>query len=202
MWLTKTDIKTLDDDILESFIFPELPTLDIPHCEAALVLGTDKPNIDRTPEAVKQYKNGKCDKLVFSGGVFWDTEYGRVTEAEYMRRYSLDNGVADTDIILDELARTTIENMLGGALALHRAFNYISEVKNLMLITSLYHMRRSMLIAEALMPRHMKVHACPAYGIIDRSNWRNSDLGRRRVIAETGYIKAMAEHGLIDDIKL
>ena len=202
MWLTKVDINDLNDEMLEKIVFPEEPMLTIPHCQAALVLGTNIPNVDRTPEAVKQYKNGICDKLVFSGGVYWDTEYGRVTEAEYMRRYALENGVDDKDIILDEIARTTIENMLGGALAINRGFEYVSDVKNLLLITSSYHMRRSMLLAEALLPRNFKVFPCHAYGVTDVTNWRDSDLGRRRVRSEAGYIKAMAIHGLTDDIEL
>jgi len=202
MWLSKTDIVTLDDDVLENLIFPTENITSVPYCEAALVLGTSDPNVDRTPEAVRQYKNKACGKLAFSGGVYWDTEYGRVTEAEYMRRYALENGVKDEDIILDELARTTIENMICGSLALHRAYGYVSEIKNLMLITSLYHMRRSMLIAEAIMPRHMNIHPCPAFGVVGKDNWRDTDLGRRHVVAEAGYIKAMAVHGLIEDIKL
>lgn len=202
MLLSKADINALDDDALERLIFPNEPVIEIPHCQAALVLGTSKPNIDRTPEAIMQYKNGVCDKLVFSGGVYWDTEYGKVTEAEYMRRYALENGVDDKDIILDEIARTTIENMLTGALAINRGFDYVSDVKNLLLVTSSYHMRRSMFLAEALLPRNMKIYPCHAYGVTDRNNWRDSDLGHRRVKAEAGYIKAMAIHGLIDDIDL
>lgn len=202
MLLSKADINALDDDMLERLIFPTEPETVIPHCQAALVLGTNIPNVDRTPEAVKQYKNGTCDKLVFSGGVFWDTEYGRVTEAEYMRRYALENGVDDKDIILDEIARTTIENMLSGALAINRGFDYVSDVKNLLLITSSYHMRRSMLLAEALLPRNMKIYPCHAYGVTDVTNWRDSDIGRRRVKSEAGYIKAMVVHGLCEDIEL
>ena len=202
MLLSKADINALDDDTLERLIFPSEPETDIPHCQAALVLGTNIPNVDRTPEAVKQYKNGACDKLVFSGGVFWDTEYGRVTEAEYMRRYALENGVDDKDIILDEIARTTIENMLSGALTINRGFDYVSDVKNLLLITSSYHMRRSFLLAKALLPRRMNIYPCHAYGVTDVTNWRDSDIGRRRVKSEAGYIKAMVIHGFCEDIEL
>lgn len=202
MFLSKLDTKTAPDDVLESLIFPKDAETEFPYCEAALVLGTSRPNIDRTPEAVKQYKAGKCGKLVMSGGVYWDTEYGRLTEAEYMRRYAVENGVPDGDIILDNLAQTTIENVLCGNIAIHRAFGYISRVKRLLLITSLYHMRRSMLIAKSLLPRNMEVYACPAYGIIDAGNWRDSEKGRSRVISEAGYIKAMIENGMTEDIKL
>lgn len=202
MKISEADISALSDTVLEKLIF-DLPTEDvIPFCQSALVLGTSDPNIDRTPEAVKAYNEGLCKKLVFSGGVLWDTEYGRISEAEYMRRFALEHGVPDEDIVLDELARTTIENMIGGTLAMHRAFTYVSEVKDVLLITSLYHMRRSLLIAEALLPRPMKIHIRSANGLVSRENWRTTDLGRRRVIAEAGYIKAMAAHGLVPDIEL
>ena len=203
MFLSKLDIATADLKILEDIIFPDSAVEEpLPFCQAALVLGTSHPNIDRTPEAVKQYKNGKCGKLVMSGGVYWDTEYGRLTEAEYMQRFAIDNGVPEKDIVLDNMARTTIENMLCGAIAIHREFNYISEVKDLMLITSLYHMRRSLLIADALMPKKMRIHPCPSYGIIDKSNWKESESGINRVKAEVGYIKAMIVNDLVDDIEI
>lgn len=202
MKISQVDVKALSDEVLEKLIF-DLPLEDsVPHCQCALVLGTNTPNIDRTPEAVLRYKNMECDKLVFSGGVYWDTEYGRVTEAEYMRLYALEQGVKDEDIILDNLARTTIENMICGTLAMHRAFDYVSEVKDVLLITSLYHMRRSLLIAENILPRSMRIHICPAYGLVDKDNWCNTELGRRRVLAEVGYIKATAVHGLVPDFEI
>ncbi|MBE6678317.1 MAG: YdcF family protein [Ruminococcaceae bacterium] len=202
MKITEVDVKTLPDDILERLIFEYGGEPTPPLCQAALVLGTSNPNVDRTPEAVRCYKEGLCKKLVFSGGVYWDTEYGRVTEAEYMRRFALEQGVPDEDIILDELARTTIENMIGGTLAMHRAFDYISEVKDMLLITSLYHMRRSLLIAESVLPRTIRIYPHAAHGIVSREDWRSTELGRRRITAEAGYIKAMAAHGLCPDIEL
>lgn len=202
MFLSELDVKTAPDDVLEQIIFPSWGAEETPYCQAALVLGTSHPNIDRTPEAVRQYKAGKCGKLVMSGGVYWETEYGRLTEAEYMKRYAIDNGVPAEDIVTDNLARTTIENFLCGSIAMHRAFTYISNVKNLLLITSLYHMRRSVLIAEALLPRKMCVYPCPAYGVIDASNWKAAQNGRSRVTSEVSFIKAMIENGLTDDIKL
>ncbi len=203
MRISEADIIKLSDDILEKLIFDGIDCDSIPHCEAALVLGTSDPNVDRTPEAVKQYKNGNCDRLIFSGGVEWDTEYGRISEAEYMRRYALENGVADSDIVLDNLAETTIENMIGGTLAINRSFGYVSSVKDLLIITSLFHMRRSMLLAKALLPRCVRCYPCPASGsVITRENWRDTEFGRRRILAEAGFIKAMVVNGLCDDIEL
>lgn len=202
MKISQVDINTLSDDALEKLIFTLPNESTVPHCQCALVLGTSNPNVDRTPEAVRCYKAGLCDKLVFSGGVYWDTEYGRVTEAEYMRLYALEQGVPDEDIILDNLARTTIENMICGTLAMHRAYEYVSEVKDVLIITSLYHMRRSLLIAEAILPRSMRIHGISAHGLVEKEDWRVTELGRRRVYSETGFIKAMAQHGLTPDFDI
>ncbi len=203
MLISEADLNTLSDDIMERLIFENIYCDKIPHCEAALVLGTYDPNTDRTPEAVRQYKNGVCDRLVFSGGVEWDTEYGRVTEAEYMRRYALENGVPDSDIILDTIPTSTIENMIGGTLAINRAFGYVSDVKNILIVTSKFHIKRSMLLAEALLPRCIHAYPCPAEkSVITRDNWRDSAYGRRRITTETRFLKAMAVNGLCDDIEL
>lgn len=202
MYLSELDLDRADDDALESLVFSHLRAEKAPYCQAALVLGCKTPNDYRTPEAVRQYKSGNCGKLVMSGGVYWDTKYGRLTEAESMRRCALEQGVPDDDIVTDNLATTTIENMICGMLAMNRAFGCISAVKDLMLVTSLYHMRRSLLIADALIPKIIRVHPCPAAGPIDAKNWKDEPSGRRRVRAEAGYIKAMAVGGMIDDIRL
>lgn len=202
MYLSKINISEADDELLQAIVFPhELPT-DFVHCQAALVLGTSNPNADRTPEAVKQYKSGICDKLLLSGGVFWDTEYGRITEAEYMQRFAIEHGVPSSDTLLDNMALTTIENMLCGAIALNRAFGYISEVKDLLLVTSLFHIKRSTLLANALMPRKMHIHPCPAHGLISEYNWKASKSARKRIYCEAVYMQEMIKNGLTDDINI
>lgn len=202
MYLSKINLTEADDDLLQRIVFPDKLPSDFVHCQAALVLGTSNPNADRTPEAVKQYKNGVCDKLLLSGGVFWDTEYGCITEAEYMQRFAIEHDVPQSDTLLDNMARTTIENMLCGALALNRAFGYISDVKDLLLITSLYHIKRSTLLANALMPRKMRIHPCPATGLINESNWKATNASRKRIFSEATYMQEMIRNGLADDINI
>ncbi len=203
MLLSEIQISEMTDAMLERLVFDGIDCKDTPYCEAALVLGTFNPNDDRTPEAVIQYKSGACGKLIMSGGVEWETEYGMLSEAEYMKRYALEQGVPEADIILDNLARTTIENMIGGTLAINRAMGYVSEVKSILIVTSLFHMKRSMLLAEALLPRCMKIYPCAARdSLITRENWCDSELGRQRITAEAGFIQAMVLHGLTPDIEI
>ena len=58
--------------------------------------------------------------LVPTGGVRHPTEFGEITEAEYMARRLREAGVPDEAILLENEARTTIENMIYGMLALER----------------------------------------------------------------------------------
>lgn len=199
--LSETNVDELPLEMIHKLIFPETGQVAIPHCQAALVLGTSDPNPVRTSKAVECYKNGMCDKLAMSGGVFWDTAYGHMTEAECMKRYAMDHGVLENDIILDNMARTTIENMLCGVIALHRSFEYISAVKDLIIVTSEYHMRRSMLAAEATMPRFMRLYAVPGKGNICAENWTGTERGIKCVRAEARYIRSMVVHGMIPDIE-
>ena len=199
--LSETNVDEMSLDMLHALIFPDKKDIVIPRCDAALVLGTSDPNAIRTPKGVECYKNGMCGKLAFSGGVYWNTEYGRMTEAECMQRYALDHGVPESDTILDNMARTTIENMICGVVALHRAFHYISEVKDLIIVTSEYHMRRSMLAAEATMPRFMRLYAVPAKGTVCAEKWRETESRIECVRDEARYIKAMVVHGMIPDIE-
>lgn len=192
----------LDDGLIEEIIFGGISCENPPHCDAALVLGTDRPEADRVPESVACYKSGLCGKIVYSGGVVHDTEYGPLCEAEYMKRCALKQGVPESDIILDALSRTTAENMLCSALAMGRSFGYLSQVKTLLLITSAYHMKRSLLLAEALLPRHMRVFPRPARLEHWRGLWRSDDGARRRVTAELRYIQAMCANGLVPDFSL
>ena len=199
MKISEAEICELEENELESLVFGYKEAENIPHCEAALVLGTDKANLDRTPAAVECYKKGMCDKLIFSGGVEWETEDGKLSEAKAMKKYAVEHGVNEDDIILDELAQTTIENMICGALAIQREYEYVSEVKNLLLVTSEYHMRRSLLLADALLPRCIKVYPVAAKGYIDRSNWRDTPESARKVAMEALFMQAQIENGLTED---
>lgn len=199
MKISEANLNELTDDELERLVFG-YPELDrVPHCQAALVLGNRNANADRTPQAVSCYTAGLCDKLVLSGGAVWEADGETLTEAEMMFRYCRDRGVPESDLIKEELSQTTIENMLCGALMMQRSFEYVSNVKNLLLITSEYHMRRSFLLAKALLPRNMNVFCCPAKGLFTRDNWQSRDSFRTLVSMEAFFMQEQIVNGLTED---
>lgn len=91
----------------------------------------------RTNEAIKLYKNGWADKLIFSGAAKDKTG---PSNAEAMRREARNAGVPDGDILTEELGETTKQNAENTQAILER--NSISSV---ILVTSAYHQRRASL---------------------------------------------------------
>jgi uncharacterized SAM-binding protein YcdF (DUF218 family) len=91
----------------------------------------------RTGEAIKLYKNGWADKLIFSGAA---KDKSGPSNAEAMRREARDAGVPDGDILTEELGETTKQNAENTQAILER--NSISSV---ILVTSAYHQRRASL---------------------------------------------------------
>lgn len=117
--------------------------------DAAIVLGAavwegGRPSPSmyaRVKEAVKLYHEGFVRKLIVSGGL------GRFppTEAEVMRDVAISLKVPKEDIILETEAKSTFQNISNSA--------YLGEkqgLKNYIIVTDAFHIKRSLLIGEEL----------------------------------------------------
>jgi uncharacterized SAM-binding protein YcdF (DUF218 family) len=115
--------------------------------EAALVLGyalapdgTAQPQlIGRMEHAIDLYKRGTVHHLVLSGGV----EKAGHTEAGVMRELALAAGIPSDALVLDEAARSTIENFACGRPLLDRL-----GAGRVVVVTEPWHMTRAMLLAR------------------------------------------------------
>jgi len=89
----------------------------------------------RTAEAIKLYKAGWADTLIFSGAAF-DT--AAPSNASVMRKQALEAGVPASDIVVDEFSRTTRENA-------EKTIDIVEkyDVERMILVTSPYHQRRA-----------------------------------------------------------
>lgn len=91
----------------------------------------------RTNEAIKLYKNGWSDKLIFSGAA---SDKDSPSNALVMKKIALEAGVPDSAIQIDELAETTKQNAQN-VQAMYKDVN----IKSIILVTSGYHQRRASL---------------------------------------------------------
>ena len=191
----------LTDDIVDRLLFRNLEDAGA-YVDCILVLGSTKASRYRIPVAVQAYQNNRAGKLLLSGGKVKDFPEGRMSEAEHMRLHVIAQGVRPEDILLETSSMNTIENMLGSLMELQRAF-CINRVKKLLLVTTTYHMRRSLALAQYLFPEHIQVYPCPADDTnTRRDNWTQSEAGRKRALDEADKIIQCVENGLFPDFEL
>jgi len=94
---------------------------------------------DRLFQAIDLYKTGKIKKIVFTGGS------GYVLHPEYkegalVKKYVLKLGIPESDFLIENESRNTHEN----AVLTKELLNKEKITGKLLLITSAFHMRRSM----------------------------------------------------------
>lgn len=98
---------------------------------------------ERLDRALEMYKEGKVPKLIVSGGL--DRPDYKYTEAEGMQRYLVAQGVPESDILLENEATSTVENLRFSQDIMRR-----ESWSSAIIITHTYHGRRALEIAETL----------------------------------------------------
>lgn len=98
---------------------------------------------ERLDYGLKLYKEGLFPRFIVSGGL--DRPEYKYTEAEGMHRYLLKAGVPDKDILLENAATSTYQNLLFSKEIMKR-----EGMNSSIIITHTYHGRRSLEIAQAL----------------------------------------------------
>ena len=88
---------------------------------------------DRTVTGVDLYRAGKTRKLLMSGGN---------REPEVMKKLAMDLGVAEADIVLDDLGVRTYESCM-------RA-RQVFEIENAIIVTQDYHVARSLYLCQTM----------------------------------------------------
>ena len=170
--------------------------------DCIIVLGSIKAAKYRVPVAVEAYKAGRTSKLLLCGGKLRDFPDGKYSEAEHMRQAALALGVAEEDIVLENSSQNTVENILFALVELQRTL-CLNKVRRVLLVTTAYHMRRSLAIARYLFPDHIEIIPCPANdNNTRRDNWMNTPIGVERAKGEAMKIVSSVMGGIIPDFEI
>ncbi len=188
----------LTNDIVDKILFRGLEDRgDAGDC--IMVLGSTKAPRYRVPKAVSIYRDKRSSKILLCGGRTVD---GTLSEAEMMRRKAIELGMPNEDILMEELSLSTKENMLCALLPLDRAFK-LSRIQRILLVTTTYHMRRCLLMAQAYMPRWIEISPCPADDTNTcRDTWYRSETGCQRAKDEAWKIICYINEKSIDDLEI
>jgi uncharacterized SAM-binding protein YcdF (DUF218 family) len=95
-------------------------------------------NTDRIIQAIDLYKSKTVKKLLLSSGS-GSVKFRNMLEAVLLKKYLINIGIPQEDIIVDSTSDNTYQNAVNSAIILKRDF----PKGNYLLITSAFHMKRS-----------------------------------------------------------
>ena len=151
--------------------------------DAAIVLGAaawvEKPSPvlkERINHSIWLYKHGYVKKITFTGGRGKDAPYA---ESEVSKKYAMDKGIPETDILIETQSKITEEN-------LEYAFD-ISRKHNLstfILVSDPLHMKRSIVMAHNI---GMTVYSSPTQTSVYKSFKSKTTFFFRELFFYEGY---------------
>jgi uncharacterized SAM-binding protein YcdF (DUF218 family) len=95
---------------------------------------------ERINHAVDLYRQGKVQKIIFTGGQGNSNE---PTEAAAARTYAQANGIPIRDILIEQKSHTTFENILNA-----KQLADANNLKTVLLVSDPMHMKRAMTMAH------------------------------------------------------
>ncbi len=201
MLVSEIKEKDLTFEIVDRLLFQDLEDTE-ESADCIIVLGSAKAAKYRVPVAVDAYRAGRAGKIMLCGGALRDFTVEKCSEAEHMYKAVLESGVSEENIILENSSQNTVENILFALVELQRAF-WLNKVRRVLLVTTAYHMRRSLAIARYLFPEHISIVPCPANDSnTRRDNWMNSSAGIERAKGEAMNIVSCVINGVIPDFEI
>ncbi len=98
---------------------------------------------DRLLQTLKLYHTGRISKIIFTGGS-GSVEFPEKKEGRFVHKYLREIQIPDSTLIIEAESRNTYEN----AILTKKIVDSLQLKGNLLLVTSGFHMRRSMAIFE------------------------------------------------------
>ena len=201
MWVSTITKEDLTNDVIDRLLFEGMRDNGA-SVDCIIVLGSIKAAKYRVPVAARAFFSGRSEKIMLCGGTMRSFSSECMTEADNMYQKALELGVPETSILIEKCSQNTIENILCSLLELQRSM-WLNRVKSVLLVTTTYHMRRSLHIARYLFPSHIRVYPCPADDTTTkRDNWMNSPEGIDRIKAEALNIVRCVNSGVIPDFEI
>lgn len=201
MLVSRIKEEDLTFEMVDRLLFQDLEDTG-ESADCIIVLGSVKAAKYRVPIAVDAYNAGRASKIMLCGGALRDFSVGKCSEAEHMYKAVLELGVAEENVILEDSSQNTVENILFALIELQRTF-WLNKVRRVLLVTTAYHMRRSLAIARYLFPAHITIIPCPANdNNTRRDNWMNTPVGIERAKGEAMNIVRCVINGVIPDFEI
>lgn len=198
MKLSTLDQNSVNESIVEDILF-SIPPDDLQKGDLIFVFGTSVFLEERMDKAIELYFQKRAPKMLLSGG---RGSNGSIEESLLMRKYALERGVLEKDILIEMESSNTTENVLGSLLVLQKA-GLLQGIRRILIVTSIYHVKRCILTLSRYMPNWIAYSYCPAGSIfLQKENWKNSSNTRKRLFLEVYNMLHYVKKGIIDDCEI
>lgn len=199
MKISELQEKQITDDLVDRILFADLACYDGQFADAAIVLGSSKAHLYRLPPAIEAYQRGNVKKIVTSGRTR-KIDGQEINEGELLRDTALQMGVRGEDILVENKAANTWEN-ISFSRALLAQKGLLTAGMTIAIATSSYHMRRSLCLAEKVFARdHLHLISFPGDDhSTRRDTWYTNEKGRNRCYGEVERIVGLVRQGIVDD---
>ncbi len=200
--LSLEELYSLSNEEKEKIVFDGVPQ-DFVKTDVVLLLGGPLEMMRaRALAAVELYKAGKTSCIIPTGAPKRETEYGYLSECDYMTKVLLEEGVLPEHIIAENEALTTHENMIYGALQINKNMRWF-KVKSVTIVSSYSHIKRSMVLASFYFPSFVKIYGY--HSIVDGegpSNWAGHEIYGGGPDYEIRLLKQLIDDNQMEDILL
>ena len=170
-----------------------------------LVFGNSMLIKQRVEKVVELYNNKRIQKVIFMGGIngVSNQDNSLIAEADKMKELAIELGINENDIIVEDTSNNTFEN-IDNAMYLLR--NEMDTIKNIIVITSEFHLKRCYAILKKNYPNINTTLVAAKDGFSDSDNWFLSDnswnSGRSLATYEAHLLIKYARENKIEDLEI
>jgi uncharacterized SAM-binding protein YcdF (DUF218 family) len=157
--------------------------------------------VERARGALQLYREGRVKYIVPSGGVRWEYEGETLSECELMTRILIEGGVPEEAIIPENEATTTKENMIYATLQINRKTG-LRGFDHIIIVTSQSHMKRSLALARAFLPRKFTVSGYPSYPEQTKEEWLADEENQKILDGAIRLMKGLVDNGIVEDMEI
>lgn len=157
-----------------------------------LILVFGGKRLERAERAAELYHAGMAPRVFITGG---DKRGIGVCEAERLRDHMIKLGVPAEVIEIECKSVNTIENVRFSVEQIEKSIGW-KNIKNVLLVSSPYHMRRVKRTIANYIPRETKITCCPDRRTdVTRDNWWHTEEGKHLIIREMEKVRTYALRG-------
>ncbi len=163
--------------------------------DLALVFGTRYVEaIDKTYEL---YRDKFINKILISGGF---NEVTGKNEAEEIKGKLVNLGVKEQDIILENKANNSLENVLFSKKIIDEKIGF-NNIKRIIAVVKHYHSRRAVMTLKKHFPKNIEIFPATyeVYGFT-KNNWFRKKKGKEKVLSEWNKILKYLEKGDVEEL--